>query len=222
MTRCLWRGAGLLLAALGVSSPVAAQQVDSLATVAAPAASSRLIPTVGETLGAAGLPLLLGEVPPPAIADTGSPRPRAVFYDNGYAVRLRIHLIASYAELPLFAAEYVLGERLLTEERTSAVRPRGLRSAHQKVALGLGALFTVNTITGVWNLWDARHDPNGRFLRTLHGLTMLAADAGFVWAAQTAGAARRTEAGAAHHRAIALGSMSLATASTLMMWIWKH
>ncbi len=217
-----WRllGAGVVLAATGVSPSLAAQQ--AAGDTVAPAAISPRIPTVDETLGTAGAPLLIDANGNFAVVrDTGG-RPRAVFYGNGYGVRLRIHLIASYAELPLFAAEYVLGQRLLNVERTSLTRPRGLRSAHQMVAMGLGALFAINTVTGVWNLWDARHDPNGRFVRTLHGLTMLAADAGFLWAAQTARGARRTDAGAVHHRNIAIGSMSLATASTLMMWLWKH
>jgi len=218
-----WRllGAGVVLAAGAVPSPLAAQQAAAGGDSAASAPVPHRIPTVGETLGAAGTPLLVDASGNAAVSDTGG-RPRAVFYGNGYGVRLRIHLIASYAELPLFAAEYVLGQRLITVERTSLTRPHGLRTAHQMVAEGLGALFAINTVTGVWNLWDARHDPNGRFVRTLHGLTMLAADAGFLWAAQTARGARRTDAGAVQHRNIAIGSMSLATASTLMMWLWKH
>jgi len=37
----------------------------------------------------------------------------------------------------------------------------------------------LNSVTGVWNLWESRHQPAGRTRRTLHGLLMLAADAGF-------------------------------------------
>ena len=94
-------------------------------------------------------------------------RPRAIEYSDAYYTRLTIHHWASYAELPLFAAEYVLGQRLLNEERTG-FPSQGLKTAHTTVALGLGALFTINTVTGGWNLWESRKDPAGRTLRLLH------------------------------------------------------
>jgi hypothetical protein len=51
---------------------------------------------------------------------------------------------------------------------------------------------------------------------------MLAADAGFVATAGSAGSARGGGTSANTHRALAIGSMGLATASTLMMWLWKN
>jgi len=147
------------------------------------------------------------------------PRPRAIEYSDAYYTRLRIHHLASFAELPLFAAEYVLGQRLLNEERTG-FPSQGLKTAHTTVALGLGALFTLNTVTGGWNLWESRKDPAGRTLRFLHSAAMLGADAGFAWAGASGGSAKHTLSGANHHRTIAISSMALATAGTAMMWLF--
>jgi hypothetical protein len=83
-------------------------------------------------------------------------------------------------------------------------------------------LFTVNTITGVWNLWDSRNDPAGRTRRYLHAVAMLASDAGFVWAGAVGGSARRSRSDADTHRAIALTSIGVSTAGTVMMWFWKN
>jgi hypothetical protein len=147
------------------------------------------------------------------------PRPRAIEYSDAYYTRLRIHHLASFAELPLFAAEYVLGQRLLNEERTG-FPSQGLKTAHTTVALGLGALFTINTVTGGWNLWESRKDPAGRTLRFIHSAAMLGADAGFAWAGASGGGAKNSQVGANHHRTIAISSMALATAGTAMMWLF--
>src|SRR2546422_14271 len=111
-----------------------------------------------------------------APADTGQRRPRAIEYSNSYAVRLTIHRYASYATLPLFIAEYALGRSLYNTapDRVSS----SVRSAHGAVAVGIAALFGVNTVTGGWNLWDARKDPAGRTRRYVHAALMLVSDAG--------------------------------------------
>jgi hypothetical protein len=173
----------------------------------------------------------LSSMGPSFQADTGETRPRAIEYSNAYGTRLAIHRYASYAELPLFAAEYALGQRILNGERNGNPASDGTRSAHRVVAGGLGVLFAVNTVTGVWNLVEARHDPSGRTRRNLHALGMLLADAGFAWTASLAGGAHegddfqgtttaRVDAGT-RHRNVAIASMSVATVSTLMMWLWK-
>jgi len=149
-------------------------------------------------------------------------RRHAITYSNGYYTRLTIHRIASYTELPLFVAEYFVGTKVLNDERDNPGVRSSLRGTHSALASGLEALFAINTVTGVWNLVDARHDPSGRTRRWLHSLTMLAADAGFVATAGSAGSARRGDGSANTHRAWAIGSMGLATASTLMMWLWKN
>jgi len=157
-------------------------------------------------------------------ADTVSPkrpRPRAIEYSDAYYTRLRIHQIASYAELPLFGVEYVLGQRLLKEERTG-FPSGGLKTSHTMVALGLGALFTVNTVTGGWNLWESRKDPAGRTRRFIHSVAMLGADAGFAWAGASGGGAKHSLSGANNHRTIAIYSMGLATAGTAMMWLFNN
>ena len=156
----------------------------------------------------------------PAPADTGG-RPRAIEYSDAYGTRLAIHRYASYAELPLFAAEFALGQRILNGERTGDFAGSGTRSAHAAVAGGLGVLFAVNTVTGVWNMIEARHDPAGRTRRNLHALGMLLADAGFLYTASLAENARESVDGANRHRNAAIASISVATASTLMMWLWK-
>jgi hypothetical protein len=153
-------------------------------------------------------------------ADTGG-RPRAIQYSDAYYTRLAIHRYASYAELPLFAVEYALGQRILNGQRTGDFASSGTRSAHNVVAGGLGVLFAVNTVTGVWNLVEARHNPSGRMRRDIHALSMLLADAGIAYTASLGGAARRGVDGENRHRNWAIASISVATASTLMMWLWK-
>jgi len=158
------------------------------------------------------------------VADTvprKRPRPHAIEYSDAYYTRLTIHRVASYAELPLFATEYILGERLLKEERTG-FPSQGLKTAHTTVALGLGALFTINTVTGGWNLWESRNDPANRALRFIHSAAMLGADAGFMWSGASGGGAKHTQAGANQHRTIAISSMALATAGTAMMWLFHN
>ena len=155
-----------------------------------------------------------------APTDTGRrrPRPRAIEYSDWYARRLQIHRIGSYTMLPLFGVEYVLGQQLLNG--TDPHSATG--SAHALAAGGIGVLFTVNTVTGLWNLWDARSDPAGRTRRILHSLAMLAGDAGFVWTGATGGAAKRSNDAARRHRNIALGSIGISTLGTAMMWLWKN
>jgi hypothetical protein len=156
---------------------------------------------------------------PLAADDSARPRPHAIEYSDAYYQRLTIHRIASYAELPLFASEYVLGERLLRDERTG-YPPSALKASHAVVAGGLGVLFAVNTVTGAWNLWDSRAEPSGRTLRIIHSVAMLGADAGFAWAGASATNAQNSQADARHHRAISVGSMALATAGTAIMWLF--
>ncbi|GJG89469.1 hypothetical protein tb265_46500 [Gemmatimonadetes bacterium T265] len=153
-------------------------------------------------------------------ADTG--RPHAVTYSDAYGTRLTIHRYASYATLPVFAAEYVLGHKLLHYRDVGQPSPDGTKTAHTAVALGLGALFAANTVTGVWNWWDARHDPNGRARRTVHSALMLAADAGFAAAGALAGRAGNSRSGAYVHRNVALASMGVTIGGGAMMYLWKE
>ena len=139
---------------------------------------------------------------------------QAIEYSDWYERRVTIHKWASYTTLPLFAFQYFAG-RELYDESTDA--PGWAKNGHGVAATGIAALFGVNTVTGVWNLWDARKDPEGRKTRTTHGLLMLAADAGFVATGMLAENAERSPDNRALHRNIAISSMAVATASYLMM-----
>src|SRR3954453_11435468 len=82
-------------------------------------------------------------------------RRRAVTYSDWYYRRLQIHRWGSWLELPVFATEYWLRDKLISPDETPA---SWVKPPHETVAYTLGALFTVNTITGVWNLWDSLQD----------------------------------------------------------------
>jgi hypothetical protein len=213
--------ARLVLAAILCPAPTVAraQAPDSLASSADVAQASDSVGLGGPRLAA--LAPSFADSAALAAADTGERRPRAVEYSDAYYTRLTIHRYASYAELPLFAVEYALGQRILNGDRTGDVASQGTRSAHKVVAGGLGALFAVNTVTGVWNLIEARKDPAGRTRRDLHALGMLLADAGFLYTASLAGDARESLDAANRHRNAAIASISVASVSTLMMWLWK-
>ena len=155
------------------------------------------------------------EVGVPFAADTTRPRRQAVEYSDWYAKRLTIHRVASYTMLPLFGIEYALGQKLLDNSTPST------RKQHSLAAGAVATLFGVNTITGVWNWWDARHDPNGRTRRTVHTVLMLAADAGFAATGALASSASNSHDKALTHRNVALGSMGIATLGPALMWFWK-
>lgn len=162
-------------------------------------------------------------VPPVLAPDSAdaAQRPRAVTYSDLYYTRLKIHQIASYATIPLFAGEYIVGTKLIQNGPTG---DQSLRGLHQTLAAGVAGLFAVNTVTGLWNLWDGRHDPNGRTRRWIHGLAMLVADGGFVATGATAPGRRSYVSGrndGTTHRAVAEASMGLALGSYLMMLLWK-
>ncbi len=159
---------------------------------------------------------------PVALPDPQQPRPRAIEYSDAYGTRLEIHRIGSFAALPLFAAEYFVGEHLLNQERADPYqRHLALRGPHSAIAAALGTVFAVNTVTGVWNLIDSRHDPSGRARRWVHSLAMLVADGGMVATAISANSARHDIHAAQRHRTLAVGTLSLTTVASLMMWVWK-
>ena len=96
----------------------------------------------------------------------------------------------------------------------------GLRRTHAIVASGVATLFVVNTTTGLWNLFEARHDPNGRAPRMTHVLLMLAADAGFTLVGVMGKRATdQAPDDARRHRNVALGSMGIATGGAAIMWL---
>jgi hypothetical protein len=157
-------------------------------------------------LAAPGAPLPPALAAPLAAADTMR-GPPPIEYSDAYFTRLTIHKWGSYLMLPLFAAQYAAGEKLLDQGDAA---PGWARDAHGPLAAGVATLFTVNTVTGVWNLWEGRRDPEGRGRRMLHSLLMIAADAGFVATGMLAEDAEESAGKRDLHRNIALGSMATA------------
>ena len=149
-----------------------------------------------------------------AASQTPAPAP-AFEYSDAYRTRAKIHRIASFATLPLFATEVVLGQ--MTYDNPSG----GRKSAHVAVGATIGVLFGINTVTGVWNLLEARKDPTGRGRRLLHGILMLAADAGFVATAAVAPDSEDPNYSDQRgtHRAVALTSIGIATVGYLVQII---
>lgn len=162
---------------------------------------------------------------PTAVPPPQSPAPApvaAVEYSDQYRLRAKAHKLASLVTLPLAGAEFYLGNKLYNNGG------EGTKSAHVAVATSLGVLFGANTLTGVPNLWAARHDPNGRTKRILHGVLMLAADAGFFATAMLApdddnegrsGASLSNSR--SRHRTVALLSIGTGTLSYLVMLLGK-
>jgi hypothetical protein len=150
------------------------------------------------------------------VVQSGPPPQVAFEYSDGYKARLRVHRDASYAMLPLFAAEAVVGEKLFKSPNA-----QGLRTAHGWLNVGILGLFGVDTVTGLWNLKEGWHDPHGRARRLIHSLLMLTADVGFVATDRLAPSRRAVAAGntsgAVTHRDVAVVSISAATVGYLIM-----
>ena len=149
-------------------------------------------------------------------------RPVAIEYSHGYEVRLKIHKYASYATLPLFGAEWWLGQSLYSN--TPADRGDSRKGLHAFVGASIVGLFGLNTVTGAWNMFgEGWKDPNHHTLRLVHGLLMMAADTGFVYVAMNGPNSRRVsealtyESDKALHRNVAIASISTATVSYLIM-----
>jgi hypothetical protein len=149
-------------------------------------------------------------------------RKKSIEYSNGYYVRLKIHRYASWAMLPLFIGSYATGNDLINNGNSASSFSKNW---HGVFAGATAALFAVNTVTGVWNLVESRHDPAGRTRRWVHSIAMFVATAGFVATGATAPEIEGGEVGessnASTHKALAITSMSIATAAWLMMLIWK-
>jgi hypothetical protein len=144
-------------------------------------------------------------------------RPVAVEHSDAYQMRAKIHKYASFATLPLFATEWALGQSLFTNPGNG-----GRRTAHAAVGAGIGGLFAVNSVTGIWNMWESRSEPGHR-LRLVHGILMLTADAGFVASAASApGGDVTTSNDRSKHRTIAITSISVATVGYLIMLLGNN
>jgi hypothetical protein len=112
---------------------------------------------------------------------------------------------------------YYTGDRLARDGR--AASPALVRNLHPYAAGGAAVVFGVNTVTGLWNLWAARKDPEGRTRRILHSVLFIAADAGFAYAGSLGDEAGENGRIRDRHRTIALGSMGVSTVGWLIMLI---
>jgi hypothetical protein len=194
-------------------------------TLTAPA-DARQAPSVNQTW--VGVSFLPGPSRAPSVAprpldfrrsdvvQSGAPPQVAFEYSDGYKKRLRVHKDASYAMLPLFGAEAIVGEKLFSNPNS-----QGLKTAHGWLNVGILGLFGLDTITGVWNLKEGWQDPHGRTRRLIHSLLMLTADVGFVATDRLAPNRRAVAAGntsgAVTHRDVAVVSISAATVGYLIM-----
>jgi hypothetical protein len=163
-------------------------------------------------------PVLLRSMTTPS--DTGDrKRPRAIEYSEWYGRRVAIHKTLSWAMFPLFAVSYYTGDQLAEKGRAGVSGT--VRTLHPYAAGGAAAVFGVNTVTGLWNLWDARKDPADRKRRYLHSALFILADAGFAYAGSLGDEAGDNGATRRRHRNIALGSMGASTAGWLIMFLKK-
>jgi hypothetical protein len=159
-------------------------------------------------------------IPAPADTHRVRPRPRAIETSDWYSRRLTIHRYVAYATIPVFAAQYAAGDQLFKKGRDA---PTWAKTTHRVGATALAGMFTVNTVTGVWNWWDSRTVKQGRVLRTIHALSILGADAAFTYAgaklsdeAETSLDKRRL------HRTIALSAIGVTVVSGVAMKLWNR
>ncbi|MDQ8146803.1 MAG: hypothetical protein P3A31_02790 [Gemmatimonadota bacterium] len=167
---------------------------------AGPVLTSRFTMPAAPALPADRSDLGVGRFPAPADS--------AFEYSAAYYTRLDIHRWGSYAMLPLFAFQYLAGRELFEK---SAAAPEWARDGHGVAAGAVAGLFAVNTVTGVWNLWEGRNDPQDRGRKVFHAVLMLAADAGFTATGLLADDAEESLTRRQTHRSVALASIGMAT-----------
>lgn len=208
-------GLFMLLLALPDTLPVAAAR-DSARV--APAAA--VVAPPQEALAALSALPTVFRLDAGAAVDTGTKkRARSIEYSEWYGRRVAIHKTLSWAMLPLFAVSYYTGDQLAEKGRAGVSST--VRSLHPLAAGGAAGVFGVNTVTGLWNLWDSRHDPADRKRRYLHSALFILADAGFAYAGSLGDDAGNNGAIRRRHRNIALGSMGVSTAGWLVMLLRK-
>ena len=147
-------------------------------------------------------------------------RARAVEMSDAYELRLRIHRYAAYSVIPLFIVQSVAGNQLYQADKSGAVRPSWARSTHKLGAAAIGSVFTLETVTGLWNLWESRDKAVGRTRRFTHSALLLASDAGFTYAGiKLASDAKRDSDARDRHRMISYYSMGAALAGYGLMYV---
>jgi hypothetical protein len=141
-------------------------------------------------------------------------RRKAFQYSDGYATRLGIHRALSWTMVPLFIGSGYTGF-VLRREKTEA--PNWVRDIHGPLAGATAIVFGMNSLTGIWNLWEGRKDPEGRTKRLIHGALFLAAAGGLTYV--TVAGDNIHESGRANHwhRDVALAAMGLSVVSWSLM-----
>jgi hypothetical protein len=165
--------------------------------------------------------------PSPALAeqqDTTRRRARAVEVSEWYGRRLVIHRTLAYAMLPVYATQYVAGTKLYDAQRAGGTpAPSWARPLHKTGAYTIAGIFGVNTVTGVWNLWDSRHTEQNRWLRYSHAAVMIGADAAFAYTGmKLSKEAANSQLKRDQHRRVALYAIGASTASGLVMKIFNR
>jgi hypothetical protein len=146
-------------------------------------------------------------------------RRKSIEVSDWYERRLRIHRYGAYATVPLYVFQAAAGNQLYQK---SSAAPEWAKTGHRIGATALATVFTVNTVTGLWNLWDSRATPQGRTRRTVHTLLMLASDAGFAYAGiKLSNEAENSAEKRSQHRNLAYASMAVAVTGSGMMLLWR-
>ncbi len=154
------------------------------------------------------------DTPPP------HPRPKVVEVSDWYGRRLTIHRYVFYGTIPVFALQWAAGKQLFDKSRDA---PTWAKTTHRAGATALAGMFTVNTVTGAWNWWDSRAVPQGKVLRTVHALTMIAVDAAFTYTgAKLSNEAEESAPKRREHRTVALYAMGVTVISGAAMKIWNR
>ena len=201
-------------AAAATRNPWAVDWMDPAGKAADDAASWRVefLPLPSPDRGAPRQMSLTAEAVQDPASQPVSVRPKSFQYSDAYETRRKIHVYASIATLPLFGVQAYLGQKLYNGDFSDAER-----TAHQWVGASIVGLFALNTVTGIWNLHEGWGDPSHKKLRVTHGVLMLAADAGFAYAAFGAPSRRSDVSTHSTHRNVAYFSISAATAGYLIM-----
>jgi hypothetical protein len=195
-----------------------------LLALAGPADTVRLAPdSMGASSDSVSLSIPSRLVLPVSLQIESDTTPRrrrkSIEVSEWYERRLRIHRYGAYATIPLFVFQAAAGNELYNK---GSGADGWARNGHRVGATALATVFGVNTVTGLWNLWDSRAVEQGRTRRAIHTLLMLASDAGFAYAgiklsedAEESADARR------RHRNLAYTSMGVAITGAGMMVLWR-
>lgn len=153
-------------------------------------------------------------------ADTVPRRRKAIEVSEWYERRLTIHRYGSYAIYPLFALQALAGTQVYSDSKNA---PDWAKTGHRVGATALAAVFTSNTVTGLWNLYESRGAAQGQTKRVLHSILMLASDAGFTYAGvKLSEEAENNGDKRSQHRLVAYGSMAATLSGVAVMKFWPE